>query len=120
MRERRDMPPAANSDALIVLRLLQRDRTALPELCSLHGSPLYTFGYRLTGKHDRSVDLAVETLVRVCSRRGELERQVDLSSYLTITAALVFLEEEEANAAIHTPDSGTPDSAWAWDDSEPA
>ena len=112
------MPPAATSDARLVRRLLKRDRTALAELCSLHGSRLYALGYRLTGKHDRAVELAVETVVRACSQLEEVDReQLDLSTYLTITATFVFLEQQDAPGALET-DTGTPGSAWVWDDSE--
>ncbi len=112
------MPPAATSDARLVRRLLERDRAALAELCSLYGSRLYALGYRLTGKHDRAVELAVETVVRACSHLEEVDReQLDLSTYLTITATFVFLEHRDAPGALET-DTGTPGSAWVWDDSE--
>src|SRR5579859_5057361 len=111
MRDSR-VTAAATTDARLVRRLLERDRTALDELCSLYAGRLYALGYRLTGRHDRAVDFAVETFTRAFRGLEEVAReQLDLATYLRVTAKYVFLEQCEAE----TEATG---SGWVWDDSE--
>src|SRR5581483_7137584 len=97
MRERRVTPPAATSDARLVRRLLQHDPGALDELLAAHAGRLYALGYRLTGDHDRAVDFVAETFVRAFSGLREVEReQLDLATYLRVTAKYVFLDRADA------------------------
>src|SRR6202030_3165685 len=97
MRERR-VTAAATSDARLVRRLLERDRTVLEELCSLYAGRLYALGYRLTGKHNRAVDFVVETFTRAFRDLEEIAREtLDLSTYLRVTAKHVFVEQAEAD-----------------------
>src|SRR5579859_3017801 len=97
---------AATTDARLVRRLLERDRTALDELCSLYAGRLYALGYRLTGKHDRAVDFVVETFTRAFRGLDEVAReQLDLATYLRVTAKYVFLEQTEADDRLETQDA---------------
>src|SRR5438270_2886685 len=111
MRDSR-VTAAASADARLVRRLLEGNRTALDEFCSLYAGRLYALGYRLTGKHDRALDFVVETFTRAFRGLEEVAReQLDLATYLRVTAKYVFLEEGEADAE-------TSGSGWVWDDSE--
>src|SRR5438270_11716843 len=112
MRDSR-VTAAASADARLVRRLLEGNRTALDELCSLYAGRLYALGYRLTGKHDRAVALVVETFTRAFRGLDEVAReQLDLSTYLCVTAKYVFLEQAEAEGG-----PGTGEAGWGWDES---
>src|SRR5690349_22724557 len=107
MRDSR-VTAAATTDARLVRRLLERDTTALDELCSLSCGRLYALGYRLTGSEDAAVAFAVETITRAFRGLEAVARkQLDLLDYLRATAKYVFLERagDEVDPAHATRDA---------------
>ena len=92
--------PGSTSDAALVRRLVQRDRSAAEELCSRYAGRLYVLGYRLTGSHDRAVRFVAETFVRAFSGLGEVERErLDFATYVLVTAKNLFLEGADTAAS---------------------
>ena len=118
MPERRVTTPA--SDARLVVRLIQRDRSAAAELGSRYAPRVFALGYRLTGSRDRAVTFTADTFVRAFAGLEEIQREgLALSTYLVVSAKNVFLESVESPGGPGRRRHGTGgDTGWAWDDSE--
>ena len=87
-------PP--QTDAVLVRRLRERDRTAWEELYDEYGGRLRGFAYRLTGNPHDADDLVQETFVRALPRLDRLDPDtVDLGPYLFTTLRNLFLKSVE-------------------------
>ena len=87
-------PP--QTDAVLVGRLRERDRTAWEELYDEYGARLRGFAYRLTGNPHDADDLVQETFVRALPRLDRLDPDtVDLGPYLFTTLRNLFLKSVE-------------------------
>ena len=86
----------APSDAALVTRLRNRDRTAWEDVYRLYGDQLYRFAYRLTGNPHDAADLVQETFVRALPRLDALDPEgLNLGAYLLTTEKNLFLKSVE-------------------------
>src|SRR5215207_9775270 len=101
------------SDAVLVRRLRERDRTAWDELYDVYGVRLRAFAYRLTGNPHDADDLVQETFVRALPRLDRLDPETtELGPYLFTTLRNLFLKSVErgrrAEPVAEVPEPASP------------
>jgi RNA polymerase sigma factor (sigma-70 family) len=96
------------TNATVVSRLRERDRSAWEELYTAHEGRVYGFAFRLTGNPHDAADLTQETFVRVLSRLDRIDVERDLGSYLLTTTKNLFVSSLERGKR-STPVQETPD-----------
>ena len=98
MPARRAMTLASTSDAHLVERLIERDRSAFDDLYRLHAPHLWAVAYRLSGGRDEATEFVKQTFVRALSRLQQVDQDtIDLSLYLATTAKDVFTDGPHGN-----------------------
>src|SRR5918994_5341595 len=86
----------APSDAALVARLRNRDRTAWEDVYALYSERLYKFAYHLAGNPHDAADLVQETFLRVLPKLDSLDSEtLDLGAYLFATERNLFLKSIE-------------------------
>ncbi|MCP9487355.1 MAG: sigma-70 family RNA polymerase sigma factor [Gaiellaceae bacterium MAG52_C11] len=87
---------SSRTDAALVGRLRERDRTAWEDVYAAYGQRLRSFAYRLTGNPSDADDLVQETFVRALPRLDRLDpATVELGPYLFMTLRNLFLKGVE-------------------------
>ena len=87
----------ARSDAALLRRLRERDRTAWADLYEEYGPRLHGFAYRLAGNEHDAADLVQETFVRALPRLDRLDpERTEVGAYLFTTLRNLFLKGVES------------------------
>ena len=106
------------TDAVLVRRLRERDRTAWGELYSAYGPRLRAFALRLAGNAHDADDLVQETFVRALPRLDRLDPDtVELGPYLFTALRNTFLKQvERSRRMVPTDEVPEPDVPVAIED----
>ncbi|WP_158606754.1 sigma-70 family RNA polymerase sigma factor [Paenibacillus ginsengarvi] len=72
----------ADTDGLLVERVLKGDKSAYSELIGIYMNVLYALGYRMTGDFHYAQDIAQEALIKAYFRLSELKEKDKFGSWL--------------------------------------